>query len=339
MESMSWDRVVDMVKDDDTGKWDAVESARKLRMDDDGLVTLSEYPETAKLPDGGALPGLELTDFAFGQLCGRLEIPAKYMRRLPPSLRAKCVNHDLLKLSSNGGRQFLLRCKGNMVRGFLSDQYSRINNAEIVDIFSVLSKDFQHQVRGLHLDDRGIWMKILIDDLRAWDPSHKDGELKMGLLVGNSEVGCRAVSVEPFVYRFACTNDMVIQMDSSVRITHIHIKPSQLKMMVAESMNKALKAGDEVMDRFVKAYEETVERPMDVIAALAAKRGLSQEKTDRVKVAYAAEPFENKFGVVNAFTRAARAEAGDDRVDMERFAGSLLNVDLSKVKLEDAQSV
>jgi len=328
-----WDEVLNMVKNDDNGKWDAMESVKNLRMNPAGKLELNEIPATAPVEKNG---GLGFTDHAFGQLCGRLEIPAKYMRRLPSELRATCMNYDLLKLGSqDAGKEFLIRAKGNAVRGILSDKYSRIDNNEIVEIFNGLASDFQNQVREFHIDDRGIWMKILIDDLRAWDPSHRASELKMGLLIGNSEVGCRAVSVEPFVYREACTNDMVTQMESSVRIQHIHIKPAQLRMMVAESMNKALKAGDEVMDRFVKAYEETVDRPSDVIAALAAKRGLSQEKTDAAKLAFAAEPMDNKFGVINAFTATARQLNGDDRVDMERFAGSLLKADLSRVKLDE----
>lgn len=322
----SWTEVLDMVRSDDTGKWDAVASAGELEMDEeDGCIRHSgnQAVEPSKTRP---------TDFALGQVCSRLEVPAKYVRRLPPSLRAQCINHDMRRMAAERKR-FLLRCKGDAMRGFLSDKYSRIDNSEIVDTFNTLAKDFTHQVRDFHLDDRGIWMKILVNDLREWDPVHKSEKLEMGLLVGNSEVGCRSVTVEPFVYREACTNDMVVQLGASVKVFHIHIKPSELRLKVAQSMNTALKAGDKVMDKFVKSYEESVEKPVDVIEALAKKRGISQERTDSVKLAFEADAHENKFGVVNAFTRAAQALNGDDRVEMERFAGSLLDQDLSKVKL------
>ena len=167
-------------------------------------------------------------------------------------------------------------------------------------------------------------MKILINDLRTWDPSDRASELKLGLLLGNSEIGCRAVSVEPFIYRLACCNDAVIQQETSITIRHVHLKARELRGRVAESVNNALKGGDEALEAFARSYEEEVENPADVIRSLAEKYGLSQETTDQVLLSHASEPFQNRFGIINAFSHVAQKLEGDARVEMERFAGSLL---------------
>ncbi len=51
---------------------------------------------------------------------------------------------------------------------------------------------------------------------------------------------------------------------------------------------------------------------------------LSQKFTDEVLSSYEAEPEPNRFGLINAFTAAARQLAPLQRIEMERFAGTLL---------------
>ena len=314
MKARSWNDVIDMVRRDDNGKWDAEKKAKDLWMNSDGKLVLQ---------GNGACRTIGLTDHAFTQMCGKLELPARYMRRIPGELRAKCFNNDL-EARAGEGKNFLLRCKGDMARAFLSEKYSRIDNSVILEIFEKLARGFQHQVRSFHLDEHGCWMKILIDDLRTWDPSDRVSELKVGLLLGNSEVGCRAVTVEPFVYRLACTNDAVIQQEDAINIRHVHLKARELRGRVAESMNTALKGGGGALEAFTRAYEEEIENPADIIKKLAEKHGMTQETTDQVLLGYASEPHESRFGVINAFSHVAQKLEGDARVEMERFAGSLL---------------
>jgi hypothetical protein len=58
---------------------------------------------------------------------------------------------------------------------------------------------------------------------------------------------------------------------------------------------------------------------------LAAARKLSKELTDDLVSAYQDEPEPTRFGVINAFTCAAQQLAPLERIEMERFAGSLVN--------------
>jgi hypothetical protein len=310
----SWGEIIDMVRTDDNGKWDAEKAAHDIRMDEDGRLIIN---------GGSDSQHLRLSDFALTQLCGKLELPSRYIKRLPPPLQAQCINYDLDNAASDG-RAFMVRCKGEMARAFLSDKYSRVNNIEFLEIFEKLSHGIQHQIRSFNLNETGMWMKILIDDLRAWDPSDVSSELKVGLVIGNSEVGCRSVTVEPFVYRKACTNDAVIQHEAVLDIRHIHLKHHELQTRIAEAMSITLKKGDEALNAFIQAYHEPIDDPAAVIKRLAEKRCLSAEQTDHIQLAYQVEPLPNTFGVVNAFTRVAQALESDDRIEMERFAGSLL---------------
>lgn len=336
----TWEDVREQVELDDRNKWDMAVDANKLKMFDDGTFSIpgEEGPDLSDLgkPHEEQRVMVRPNDYALGQLCGRLEIPARYLRRLPSNLQAQLINHDLEKVE-NGNRRFMLRCKGSMIRAFLTEKYSRIDNREVLDIVSNLALQIDHQFREFYLDERGFWAKILLDDLRVWDPSHSSTELKLGLLIGNSEVGARSISIEPFIYRYACTNDMVIQEDKALHQRHMHLKTRELRLRVIEAVNDAIEGGDDVLDQFAKSVEEEVEHPSAVIARLAKKRGLSEKLRDQVKSSYEEEPNKTRFGIINAFTATARKLEGDNRVDLERFAGKLLAAKLPDYPLTDEE--
>jgi len=310
----SWNDALSAVEQDDHGKWDIEKDARSIRMNDEGSLVLN---------DSGESYPVRMSDFALTQLCGKLNLPARYIKRIPPALQSRCVNNDLAKAAEED-RRFLVRCRGDIARAFLSSKYSRVDNIEFLKIFEKLSRGFQHQVRSFSLSESGMWMKILVDDLRTWDPSDTANELKIGLVVGNSEIGIRRITLESFIYRKACCNDAVFQSDGALDVRHIHLNHRELRGRIAEAMNTALKNGDEVLDSFVRSYEQPIADPAALIQRLAEKRGMSKELTDSVQLAYQVEPMKNKYGLVNAFSRAAQTLEADDRVEMERYAGSLL---------------
>ena len=84
----------------------------------------------------------------------------------------------------------------------------------------------------------------------------------------------------------------------------------------------------EVITRFLKTREEPIEDPVETIRKIAEARKFSQKLTDEVVSSYLVEPEPNRFGVINAFTNAAQKLAPLQRIEMERFAGTLLEAPL-----------
>ena len=79
-----------------------------------------------------------------------------------------------------------------------------------------------------------------------------------------------------------------------------------------------------VLNAFLKTREEPVTDPLETIRKIAASRSFSQKLTHEVVSSYLVEPEPNRFGVINAFTNAAQQLAPLQRIEMERFAGTLL---------------
>ena len=61
---------------------------------------------------------------------------------------------------------------------------------------------------------------------------------------------------------------------------------------------------------------------------IAESREFSQKLTDEVVSSYLVEPEANRFGMINAFTNAVQGSAPLQRIEMERFAGTLLEAPL-----------
>ena len=83
-----------------------------------------------------------------------------------------------------------------------------------------------------------------------------------------------------------------------------------------------------LLGAFLKTREEPVDDPVEAIRKIAESRQFSQKPTDAAVSNYLVEPEPNRFGVINAFTNAAQKLGPLQRIEMERFAGTLLEAPL-----------
>jgi hypothetical protein len=168
-----------------------------------------------------------------------------------------------------------------------------------------------------------MFLKIVSEDIRDVEAG-----LRGGVMIGNSEVGMGSVQVYPFVFRKPCTNDLIVSQEKSFRHAHIHLTAQELTRRMAEAIGEGFRVASSVLDKFLKAREVKVVDPVEVIRGIAKERQLSQKFADQVVSGYLLEPEPNWFGVINAFTNAAQKLAPLQRIDMERFAGTLIKVPL-----------
>jgi len=74
-------------------------------------------------------------------------------------------------------------------------------------------------------------------------------------MIGNSEVGMGSVSVEPFVFRKPCTNDLIVSRKKSFRHPHIHLTQDELTRRMAEAISEGFQVASTVLDAFLKTRE------------------------------------------------------------------------------------
>jgi hypothetical protein len=156
-----------------------------------------------------------------------------------------------------------------------------------------------------------------------------ESDLKAGIMIGNSEVGMGSVSVEPFVFRKPCANDLIVSQEKSFRHAQIHLTPYELTRRMAEAVSDGFRLASSVLDAYLKVREEPIPDPLETIRKIAEARQFSQKFTDEVVSSYLGDAEPNRFEVINAFTRAAQHLGPIQRIEMERFAGTLLESPLS----------
>jgi hypothetical protein len=309
---MDWKAVAEKIIQDDQNKWDRGVSGKELRVSSNGALEFSN--------GNGAANSYALSEVATSQMCQKLEIPVKYYRRLPDEMKATVANFDIGRLNGNS---YLLRGKGAWIRAFLSAEYVAYNNSEIAQTAESLLRNAALSVKSFVLEETHMFLKIVSEDIHDLESG-----LKAGIMIGNSEVGMGSVSVEPFVFRKPCTNDLIVSQEKSFRHAHIHLTEYEMTRRMAEAVSGGFKVSSDLLDAFLKTREEPIEDPLETIRKIAEARQFSQKLTDEIVSSYSIEPERNRFGVINAFTNAAQKLGPLQRIEMERFAGTLLEAPL-----------
>ena len=322
------------VAEDDAGKWDRLVPRRqiacwngRLNLPFPSLPCLA--PTEEKLPKGTPL-SLTPTPWATGQLCQRLGIPTAYFRRCPPAVQDVQLNYWLHADDGQDGNgkeeTWLLRGKGATLRGLLSERYSPLDNAHLLDsLLPVLDEQFQ--VSGFSLTDESLHLRV-INPQYAKDIRPND-RLVVGLHLANSEVGARSITIDALVFRLVCANGLVSLVKGKSLLYRRHVglgDPATFQHVLGQAVSRALVSGLGFMERLSWTARTYLPRMDETIAALSEEWGLSGATEKRITANLLAEPAGDQellWSLINAITLAAQSLSPDARYDLEVKAGQL----------------
>ena len=305
--------------------------------------------------------GLTPTNWATGQLCQFLGVPTAYFRKCPASLQDAQANYWLQNLieeqakdkaekagrngrnGNNNGRaeQWLLRARGETLRGVLTDRYTRLDHLELFEAVSpALSKDYQ--VDWFALNDESFHLRL--HDNRLYRDALPNDRLMAGVHIANSEVGKRAVTVDALIYRLVCTNGLIRKVGgaSLLHQRHIALSRPEFKLTVQQAVRDALAQSASYLDRLAVSVAHPIPDVERAIHKIALDWGLTQATEEAVKKAMLLEvpsQHETLYGLINGLTSVARSMGPDERYALEASAGQLLEDRLSRSSREPAGSV
>ncbi len=304
---MDWETIRQNIQEDDRDKWDLRVEGRQLHFDTNGTLSARQ---------NGNAQAYKLSDFALTQLCQRLAIPARYLKRLPAGMQAGLVNYDLGRLAHTG---FLIRAKGEAIRAVLSDRYVPYNNRDVLEAVWTAVKDDGLAVRSFVVEERGMFLKLTMRTL-----TDEALQLKAGVMIGNSEVGFAQVTVEPFIFRLPCTNDLIVAEEAAFRHRHVNFSVEKFNERIAAGIVRALKLAENAVYSAQVADQQTIQEPQREIERLGKTWKLEVRLVAAALAAFEMEPRATRFGVMNSFTRAAQRLGPIERIEVERLAGRLL---------------
>jgi len=150
------------------------------------------------------------------------------------------------------------------IRAFLSVDYGAYDNKQIAETVHSMLGTGAITIKDFVLEESNLYLKLVSEET-----IDRGADLKAGIMIGNSEVGLGSVSVEPFVFRKPCTNDLIVTDEKSFRHAHIHFTTTEFSNRTAEGISHAFEVASSVLDASLKTHQESVLDPLDVIRKLA----------------------------------------------------------------------
>lgn len=290
------------------------------------------------------------THFAFGQIAQKAGAPAGYLRDLPASLAADCLNHGLQTRASEEVGILLHKNGSTMIDAVTGPTYGRIWNAEVV---LMLAEEFGDGTSGewrvpgirgeklaevtkanttLFASDRDCFVFLANEENRVKVDGRRDGQpgtLARGFFMWNSEVGGKTLGLGTFLFDFACANRIVWGAEAYTEISVRHTKgaPSRWFREVVPALRRFAASSAKREEAAIRAAQAQ-KMNAEMVEALLAKT-FTRAFGAQVLTAHLAEerrPVASVWDVIVGATAAAKSiENQDARVEVERAAGSLLD--------------
>jgi hypothetical protein len=272
---------------------------------------------------------LPLTQWAFGQLCGKMGIPIQYAQRCMDAGMEGLIDENMNRWLEKYPGNLLVRTTDDHIRGILTPKYAVYDSDRIME-------DVES---GLRFSDLGVKSAIINEErlqvrLCSPEPLKVEGEeLYVGVIVDSSDVGRAQLRLHFFVYRPICTNGLILTKKFGELYAHRHvgINPGDFRREFQEGIDLV----DPLVAKLENAIQASIAKPLDFAfgtetdmeETVKALRRLSLSKREAIKVVseFKSGGYDNTvWGWTNAITRTSQIyDSIDDRTRMEVVAGSL----------------
>ena len=280
--------------------------------------------------DGAGAP-FRLSDWSFTQLCRLNRASKETLNRLSPETASRALAETLPVTE----KPIQLLTTGNMVRSLHGVAYTRLWNAELVNVVQEFATDFQpapagcNGQTGLYCGEQDLFAFLI--DPTGW--AEINGEaFAPGFFVSNSEVGRRSLGVQTFWFQSLCQNHIVWDAVEIVEFTrrhtaNIHAGLAEVRRIIESLVAKRDERRDGFVRVLTKAMTETLGSDADAVMKELCKRGIPKNLArDATQLAQKRGGF-TIFTLVDALTRMTQtARFVGDRSAADAKIGSLLSL-------------
>jgi hypothetical protein len=226
-------RLMEILNDQNTRAIDVIAGAGSLRCQDGMLLLDGTEPDLSD--DGVTLTtgAYTLSDIALGGVSEKLNIPLPYLRRMAEE-NVPALDYNINTWMERDHRRFLVRClrhtaggsDGGIARAFLSDQFLRLDNLDVLlaVLDGIRDTGVSVTVDSCDLTDRRMYVRFISPEIEVLAPellrnyrSPFDGRrgsdlpvINGGFILTNSETGFGKYSLAPFIRVQVCMNGQTI---------------------------------------------------------------------------------------------------------------------------------
>jgi hypothetical protein len=272
-----------------------------------------------------------MNDWSFGQLCRLANVPKRTINRLCPDT-AKRVFYETLPY---GDKPLQLLLRDRQVRSIHAASYTRLHNAELLDLVEEFASDFRPPQRaatggtGLYCGEQDIFCFLI--DPSGW--AEIDGQaFAPGFFIWNSEVGRRTVGIETFWFQAICADHLVFDAVETVEFvrkhtTNVREAPDEIRRIICSLIAKRDERRDGFARVVAKAMRKRLGDDADSTIKALTKHGVARGTAHQaMEIARQHGQF-TIFAVVDALTRlAGEVTNAGDRILLDRQAGKLFSL-------------
>jgi hypothetical protein len=279
--------------------------------------------------DAGDDGAYEMNDWSFGQLCRLSGVAKETVNRLTPDTASRVFAETL----PQGHKPLQLFTLGGRLRSIHAASYTRLHNADLLDVVKEVAHDFQPPPKGFN-GATGLYggeqdMFCFLIDPAGW--TEIDGEtFAPGFFLWNSEVGCRSVGIETFWFQAVCQNHIVWDAVEVVEFSRKHTaNVYEALSAIRQAIEALVRKRDERRDGFLKVIRQAMQTTLGadtdevqkVLSQNGVARGLANEA---ITIAQEKGRF-TIFALVDALTRiAGKLVNAGERIGVDQKAARLL---------------
>jgi hypothetical protein len=175
-----------------------------------------------------------------------------------------------------------------------------------------------------HPDQR---VRHIYDMAEAEGKLPSDDWVYQGFHFRNSEVGYTAVTIDATTFRLVCLNGAIVTVKDGRLLYRMHrsLDDEAIDSLLDGAFRKMPAAWERNRRQMVSLRDAVLEDPEAEIIAFLTRQKTTKSFMDKVKEAWETEPLPNRYGVMQAISRAAQAELDmDKRAELEELAGRYL---------------
>lgn len=298
----------------------------------------------------------EFTNWSYTQLCRSVGAPSGYLASLPIENAANDLTYGLQQADRTAGKRCNILVKQNggplIVRAATSDTYGRAWDAELA------APLLTHFGDGVRASEGGTWQSpatwsgegagqyrgdrnsfviridggSIVGDPRGWSGGG-NGRLNRAVMLSNSEVGDRSITIETLLFDFICGNHILwgAVLDGK-KFRRRHVGPNAAQdaiselLRIARRYNERTASEDEKIIRSLVTHEiaHTREAVIDEMIKIGFTK---QAAADAYDTAEAKEPNLNPrsfWGAAAGVTRLSQESGHQDTREKLDTLGALL---------------
>lgn len=270
-----------------------------------------------------------MNDWSFSQLCKLAGVNKETVNRLTPETAGRVFSDTL----PTGQKPLQVLTHGQRVRSIHGASYTRLYNADLLQIVQEFATDFvppqqgMNGATGLYCGEQDMFAFLI--DPTGW--TEIEGEtFAPGFFLWNSEVGRRSIGIETFWFQAVCQNHIVWDAVEVVEFTrkhttNVHDSLGEIRRIIEKLVAKRDERRDGFVEVLRKAAETKLGTDADEVLKNLAAHGIGRQMAKQALELAQQQGRFTIFALVDALTRlTGKIECAGDRTEADQKVASLL---------------